>query len=237
MSKPSDQLSNAGRGRRIKGAMFGSEFIKSAHRKRSTKRRAARCEGAQACLIRLALTGGACTHSRTSTPIGRSWALKYGEACRKANKGERDQLENLKVWRMDARTVFANVLQHRTVDVVDVLFPTPWWDPALREKRLLITLDFLQDIAKVLKPGGCLRIETDVDSYADSISAELRQIEFKNVNAGQLTFALPCCKQLSRRQWRCKQDNLPTALAPTASAHQLTPASKQFGHIFEAMLF
>ena len=111
---------------------------------------------------------------------------------------------------MDARTVFANVLQDRTVDVVDVLFPTPWWDPALREKRLLITLDFLQDIAKVLKPGGCLRIETDVESYADSISAELRQIEFKNVNAEQLTFALPCCKQLSRRQWRCKQDNLPT---------------------------
>ena len=123
----------------------------------------------------------------------------------------RERLENLKVWRMDARTVFANVLQHRTVDVVDVLFPTPWWDPALREKRLLITLDFLQDVTRVLKPHGCLRIETDVESYADSISAELKKVGFENITAENLTFALPLCKQLSRRQWRCKQDNLPTS--------------------------
>ena len=213
MSKASDPTTSTRRGRRIKGAMYGSEFIKIpriADEARSVVEHVAR---GRRCLVEVGFDHGRRLHSLAH--LNSDWQILGLEVRQKRveeaeQRRQRDQLDNLKVWRMDARTVFANVLKHRTVDVVDVLFPTPWWDPALREKRLLITLDFLQDIAKVLKPGGCLRIETDVESYADSISAELRQIEFKNVNAGQLTFALPCCNQLSRRQWRCKQDNLPT---------------------------
>ena len=175
MSQESDPTSSTRRGRRIKGAMYGSEFIKIpriAAEAQSVVQHVAR---GRRCLVEVGFDHGRRLHSLAH--LNPDWQILGLEVRQKRveeaeQRRERDQLENLKVWRMDARTVFANVLQDRTVDVVDVLFPTPWWDPALREKRLLITLGFLQDIAKVLKPGGCLRIETDVESYANSISAE-----------------------------------------------------------------
>ncbi|MGB0645900.1 MAG: hypothetical protein ACPGQS_01935, partial [Bradymonadia bacterium] len=37
-------------------------------------------------------------------------------------------LTNLHVWRMDARTVFSRVIPDESVDVVDIFYPTPWWD-------------------------------------------------------------------------------------------------------------
>ena len=193
--------------------MYGSEFVKIPRIANEAQSVVQHIATGRRSLVEVGFDHGRRLHSLAH--LNPDWQILGLEVRQKRveeaeQRRARERLENLKVWRMDARTVFANVLQHRTVDVVDVLFPTPWWDPALREKRLLITLDFLQDVTRVLKPHGCLRIETDVESYADSISAELKKVGFENINAENLTFALPLCKQLSRRQWRCKQDNLPT---------------------------
>jgi tRNA (guanine-N7-)-methyltransferase len=55
-------------------------------------------------------------------------------------------------------------------DEVWTFFPDPW--PKLRhKKRRLIDGEFLKSVKRVLKRGGCWRIATDWDDYADQIRA------------------------------------------------------------------
>ena len=120
-------------------------------------------------------------------------------------RAERDGLSNVRPWRMDARIVFAGVLEPASVDVVEVLFPTPWWHPGLRAKRLLVDPAFVGDVARILKPGGVLHVATDVPSYADHIDAVVAATELVPREAA----ALPVCTQQSRREWKCARESVP----------------------------
>ena len=75
------------------------------------------------------------------------------------------ELTNVRLHMDDARPVVAS-LQDRSVARVFILFPDPW--PKKRQqKRRLIQPDFLDGLARILKPGGQVRFATDVKSYAD----------------------------------------------------------------------
>lgn len=74
-------------------------------------------------------------------------------------------LENVRLHMDDARPVITG-LKTGSVDRIFILFPDPW--PKKRQqKRRLIQPDFLDEIARILKPHGHLRFATDVKSYAD----------------------------------------------------------------------
>lgn len=118
-------------------------------------------------------------------------------------------LQNLLAWRMDARTVFHRVLNNSSIDSVDILFPTPWWDPKKRVKRLLLTTVFLQAVACCLKPHGWLRVKTDVAQYREEIEALLaHQDEFVCVDRQSLSERFPSCETRSRRELKCARENL-----------------------------
>ena len=125
-------------------------------------------------------------------------------------RAARDGLTNVLPWRMDARTVFACVLPDASVDVVEVLFPTPWWNPAHRAKRLLITEEWLIDVVRVLRPGGLLHVATDVERYASEIDACLTascELDLVDERTGEAL--RPPCNQSSRREWACERDGIP----------------------------
>ena len=118
-------------------------------------------------------------------------------------------LENVLAWRMDARTVVHRVLPSNSIDYVDILFPTPWWDAKKRVKRLLIQPTFLMGLHRILKPHGALRIETDVPEYADRIAESFRT-NADHWRTGQTSSHLgPKCDALSRRQRKCQRENIP----------------------------
>jgi tRNA (guanine-N7-)-methyltransferase len=74
-------------------------------------------------------------------------------------------LKNVRLHMDDARPIIAR-MQANSIDRIFILFPDPW--PKKRQqKRRLIQPDFLDDIARILKPEGHLRFATDVKSYAD----------------------------------------------------------------------
>lgn len=74
-------------------------------------------------------------------------------------------LTNVRLWEEDARELMAG-LKPGSIDRVFILFPDPW--PKTRQqKRRLIQPDFLDDLARLVKPGGKVRFATDVRSYAD----------------------------------------------------------------------
>lgn len=74
-------------------------------------------------------------------------------------------LKNIRLWPEDAREL-VNGLAASCIDRAFILFPDPW--PKTRhQKRRIIQPDFLDDLARIMKPGGRVRFATDVRSYAD----------------------------------------------------------------------
>jgi len=75
------------------------------------------------------------------------------------------EIRNLRLWDQDAR-VLMNRLLPASLDQMFILFPDPW-PKSRHHKRRLIQPEFLDEAARVLKPGGQLRFATDVRHYAD----------------------------------------------------------------------
>lgn len=77
---------------------------------------------------------------------------------------EREALVNVRVLMDDARLLL-QVVATGSVDRAFVLFPDPW--PKVRHhKRRIVNRETLADIARVLRPGGHLRLATDHADYA-----------------------------------------------------------------------
>ncbi len=92
------------------------------------------------------------------------------EGMAKALTGIEDTgLTNTRLWMDDARDMMARLTPH-SLNRVFILFPDPW--PKKRQqKRRLIQDDFLDEIIRLVKPGGQVRFATDVMSYADEALA------------------------------------------------------------------
>jgi tRNA (guanine-N7-)-methyltransferase len=78
--------------------------------------------------------------------------------------------ENARVLGGDVRRAFANYVPPESVAAVHVYFPDPWWKRKHRRRRVF-TDEFVDQCARVLKPGGLLHSWTDVGEYFEVISA------------------------------------------------------------------
>ncbi len=84
----------------------------------------------------------------------------------KAVRGISDKgLKNLRLHRGDARDVLA-VLPDACLEKVFVLFPDPW-PKARHHKRRIINEQFIQDLHRVIRPGGHFRFGSDIIHYVD----------------------------------------------------------------------
>ena len=142
------------------------------------------------------------------------WQLVGLEVRRKrveamTQRAEEFGLKNLLVWRMDARTVFGCVLPSKSVDCVHILYPTPWWDPKKRQKRLLINQEFLASVRDCLRADGVIRIETDVGDYARRIEQATRDTPgLTTIDVASGSSYEPKCEELSRRERKSVRDGL-----------------------------
>lgn len=78
---------------------------------------------------------------------------------------EDEGLSNVRVWPEDARQMIDG-LRANSIDRAFILFPDPW-PKARHQKRRIVQLEFLDALARIMKPGGHVRFATDVRSYAD----------------------------------------------------------------------
>ncbi len=81
-------------------------------------------------------------------------------------------LNNVRLHGGDARDLLT-ALPDASLARVFILFPDPW-PKARHQKRRLIQPAFAQGIARVLRPGGRLRIATDWADYADQCLRVIR---------------------------------------------------------------
>jgi tRNA (guanine-N7-)-methyltransferase len=76
-------------------------------------------------------------------------------------------LGNVRLWPDDARPL-VDWLPTRSIGRAFILFPDPW--PKTRQqKRRLVNTQMLASLARVVRPGGTLRIATDIGDYARAI--------------------------------------------------------------------
>lgn len=72
-------------------------------------------------------------------------------------------LENIRLHHGDARDVL-DVLAPASLDAVHVLYPDPW-PKSRHHKRRFIGPDTLASLARVIRPGGLLRVASDIPDY------------------------------------------------------------------------
>ncbi|HOU90873.1 MAG TPA: tRNA (guanine-N7)-methyltransferase [Polyangiaceae bacterium] len=93
--------------------------------------------------------------------IRRKWATIVDDRLRARGLGGRGR-----VFAEDARTALPRLLP-ASLSTVFVHFPDPWWKKR-HQKRLLITEGLIEQLARVLRPGGELFVQTDVAERADA---------------------------------------------------------------------
>lgn len=84
---------------------------------------------------------------------------------------EEKGLENVRLARADARELLPRFTD-TSLDRIFLLFPDPWHKKR-HAKRRFVQKTTRDEFARLLKPGGRLRIATDVKSYADHCMIEL----------------------------------------------------------------
>jgi tRNA (guanine-N7-)-methyltransferase len=87
---------------------------------------------------------------------------------------DEQQLGNITLHMDDAREVL-RALPSASVDRAFVLFPDPW-PKRKHQKRRLVSVALLTELARVLKPGCILRIGTDIEDYARTMLMAFQQV-------------------------------------------------------------
>lgn len=104
--------------------------------------------------------------ARRNEDVGFVGAEPFIEGVAKALTGiDTHSLTNIRLLADDVRLLLERFEDH-CIDRVFILFPDPW--PKRRQqKRRLIQPAFLDQLARIVKPGSEVRFATDVKSYAD----------------------------------------------------------------------
>jgi tRNA (guanine-N7-)-methyltransferase len=104
--------------------------------------------------------------------VRRKWASIVDGRLRARGFGDR-----ARVFAEDARSALPRLGPDRSVRRVFVHFPDPWWKKR-HQKRLLLRDAFVEELARLLGPGGELFVQTDVEeralAYEDLLAGDAR---------------------------------------------------------------
>ncbi|MBY6048510.1 tRNA (guanosine(46)-N7)-methyltransferase TrmB [Vannielia litorea] len=112
-------------------------------------------------------------------------------------KIRRAGVENLRVHPGDVRDLF-DVLPEGSVSKAFLLYPDPW--PKKRHhRRRFVTPDYLEALAKVLKPGAEFRVATDIPDYVRQTLEQVPRHGFEWLAEGPDDWRQPWSDWISTR--------------------------------------
>ncbi len=115
---------------------------------------------------------------------------------------ERQQLDNVRIAIADAAAWLPLAVADQTVDSVQVFFPDPWHKKR-HYKRRLIQSSFVDELARIMSPGGLLMLATDWHDYAEHMLAVMNaHADFSNCAPAGAYIARPACRPLTRFERR-----------------------------------
>ena len=104
--------------------------------------------------------------------IRRKWATIVDERLAKRGLGHR-----ARVFAEDAKDAMGRLGPEGVLERAFLHFPDPWWKKR-HTKRLVMGDVFLEAITRLLRPGGELFVQTDVESRAEEYDAQLLRCAF-----------------------------------------------------------
>lgn len=134
--------------------------------------------------------------------IRRKWAFVVDQRIRARGLGSRGR-----VLAEDARLALPR-LRTATVRATFIHFPDPWWKKR-HQKRLVASVSLLEQIARVLVPGGELFFQTDVEERAEQFERWVETVPlFRAAQPGPRVAENPY-GAMSTRERRAVADGLP----------------------------
>jgi tRNA (guanine-N7-)-methyltransferase len=109
--------------------------------------------------------------------LGIEWAAKFARLC--AHRASAMGLSNIRFLRDDAARTLKLCVPTGSLRGVYLLFPDPW-PKAKQKKRRILQPEFLDQVARVVIPGGFLVMATDHVDYfnqMDALSAAHPRVE------------------------------------------------------------
>ena len=127
----------------------------------------------------------------------------------KANERlQKHDLKNVAILCGDAREILKRAEPAGSVQRVALHFPDPWWKKR-HDKRRVIGEALVTELGRLMKPGGELFIQTDVEHRAEQYVAQLREtVGFTLASDSGYVDANPFGAR-SNREKRAMEDGLP----------------------------
>lgn len=94
--------------------------------------------------------------------------IDYKEGRRTATRLMKRNAANARVLGGDVHEAFTRLIPPKSVAVVHVYFPDPWWKRKHRKRRVF-SAAFVNEAVSVLEPGGILSSASDVEEYFEVI--------------------------------------------------------------------
>jgi tRNA (guanine-N7-)-methyltransferase len=99
---------------------------------------------------------------------------------------ERSGLKNVRLINRDAVDVIERMLPDGSFEAVNLFFPDPWPKKRHHKRRIVQPL-FIDEVLRILKPGGLFHIATDWQNYAEHIEQMLgAAVRFQTIDAETL---------------------------------------------------
>ena len=134
--------------------------------------------------------------------------VKTKWACKVEERLGKQGVSNVQVLCGDALEILKRAEPEGVVEKVALHFPDPWWKKR-HQKRRVIGEALLVELRRLMRPGGELFIQTDVEDRAYLYVQELRDIEgFTLIGDGGFVDENPFSARSNREQ-RAIEDGLP----------------------------
>lgn len=127
-----------------------------------------------------------------------------------SDRAARRELENITLWYGDARHLLKSWGPEGSLTTAFINFPDPWWKKR-HQKRLVVSEPTLREVARLLRPGGHLLVQTDVAERVETYRAALSAVPELEECLGSAEHPLdhnPVGTQ-SHREKKCAQAELP----------------------------
>jgi tRNA (guanine-N7-)-methyltransferase len=134
--------------------------------------------------------------------------VKTKLAFKAAERLEKRGIEKVKILCGDAREILKRAEPSRSVQRVAFHFPDPWWKKR-HNKRQVIGEALLGELARLMKPGGDLFIQTDVEHRAEEYRAQLQATPGFTLASGGGYVEVNPFDARSNREKRALDDGLP----------------------------
>jgi tRNA (guanine-N7-)-methyltransferase len=134
--------------------------------------------------------------------IKKKWAYKVSQRC------EREGIDRARIMTGDARSILSRIRPAESVSRIFLHFPDPWWKKR-HIKRRILSRDLLDDFLRLLKPGGELFIQTDVEERAREYATHINSNKGFIRSPGSGFVSENPFRARSNREKRAESDGIP----------------------------